>query len=54
MYIAKGMTCAETAAYLGIKQSTTAGYVKNIYQKLNISSRAEAALEAERMGLFDN
>ena len=53
LYIAKGMTCSETADSLGIKRSTTAGYVKNIYQKLNISSRAEAALEAERMGLFD-
>lgn len=51
-YIAKGMTCPETADFLGIKRSTAAGYVKNIYQKLNISSRAEAALEAERMGLF--
>ena len=53
LYIAKGMTCSETADSLGIKRSTTAGYVKNIYQKLNISSRAEAALEAERMGLFN-
>ena len=52
-YIAKGLTCAETAAYMGIKHSTTASYVKSIYRKLNISSRAEAALEAERMGLFD-
>jgi len=53
LYIAKGMTCSETADSLGIKRSTTAGYVKNIYQKLDISSRAEAALEADRMGLFD-
>lgn len=53
-HIAKGMTCAETGDSLGIKRSTVAGYVKTIYQKLNISSRAEAALEAERMGLFDD
>jgi len=26
--------------------------VKQIYRKLNVSSRAEAALEAQRMGLF--
>lgn len=54
IHIAKGMTCSETGDSLGIKRSTAAGYVKNIYQKLNISSRAEAALEAKRMGLFDD
>ena len=27
-------------------------YVKQIYRKLNVSSRAEAALEAQRLGLF--
>jgi len=26
--------------------------VKQIYRKLNVSSRAEAALEAQRLGLF--
>lgn len=30
---------------------TVAGYVKPVYRKLNISSRAEAAVEAVRRGL---
>jgi len=49
--IAKGMTLAETAAMLGISRHTVDGYVKDIYRKLNVSSRAEAALSARRMGL---
>jgi len=38
---------------LGITRNTTAGYVKNIYRKLNISSRAEATLTAARLGLIN-
>ena len=43
---------AETAKILGLTRHTIAGYVKDIYRKLNISSRAEAALSAQRMGLI--
>lgn len=50
--IAKGMTMAETANMLGLKRNTIAGYVKEIYRKLNVSSRAEAALSAQKMGLI--
>ncbi|BEV07109.1 response regulator transcription factor [Methylophilus sp. DW102] len=50
--IAKGMTMAETANILGLKRNTVAGYVKEIYRKLNVSSRAEAAITAQRMGLI--
>ncbi len=50
--IAKGMTMAETAALLGLSRNTVAGYVKDIYRKLNVSSRAEAALSARHMGLI--
>lgn len=50
--IARGLTVAETAASLGLKPQTVAGYVKIIYQKLNISSRAEAAREAIRRGMI--
>ncbi len=50
-FIAKGMTQAETGQLLGISQYTVAGYVKDIYRKLNVSSRAEAALRARDMGL---
>lgn len=51
-FIAKGMTQAETARLLSISQHTVAGYVKDIYRKLNVSSRAEAALLARDMGLI--
>ena len=50
--IAKGMTMAETASLLGLSLNTIAGYVKEIYLKLNVSSRAEAALSARHMGLI--
>ncbi len=49
--IAKGLTMNETAGMLGLARNTVAGYVKEIYRKLNVSSRAEAALSARHMGL---
>lgn len=51
--LAKGLAVAEVADLLGIRRNTAAGYIKDIYRKLEISSRAEAALEAVRMGLID-
>lgn len=50
--ISKGMTLAESARILGISPNTTHGYVKNIYRKLNICSRAEATLSAQQLGLI--
>lgn len=52
IFIAKGMTRNETARLLGIRPGTVAGYIKRIYEKLDVASRAEAALEAKRMGLI--
>lgn len=49
--IAKGYTTAKVAEFLNITRNTASGYVKLIYRKLNISSRAEAALEASRRGI---
>jgi DNA-binding NarL/FixJ family response regulator len=49
--IGRGLRVAETARHLGIADDTVAGYVKAIYRKLDIASRAEAALEAARRGL---
>ena len=49
--MAKGYTLPEIAAQLGLSRHTVADYVKKIYRKLNVSSRAEAALEAARRGL---
>ena len=50
--LAKGITVPKVAALLEIKPSTCYGYVKDIYRKLNINSRAEATLAATRMGLI--
>lgn len=49
--IAKGYRLAEVAEALTVTRNTAAGYVKSVYRKLEISSRAEAALAASRMGL---
>ena len=50
--VAKGYTLHEIAAQLELSRHTISDYVKQIYRKLNVSSRAEAALEAQRLGLF--
>ena len=49
--VAKGYTLPEIAGQLNLSRHTVADYVKQIYRKLNVSSRAEAALEAARRGL---
>ena len=50
--VAKGYTLPEIAQQFGLSRHTIADYIKQIYRKLNVSSRAEAALEAQRLGLF--
>ena len=49
--VAKGLSVRETAGALKISPHTAHGYVRDIYRKLSVSSRAEAALAANRMGL---
>lgn len=49
--IAKGFKVSEVADQLGITRHTAAGNLKSIYRKLQVTSRAEATLEAARMGL---
>ncbi len=49
--IAKGYRATEVAPLLGISPATVSSYVRDIYRKLGISSRAEAAMEAARRGL---
>lgn len=51
--IAKGYSIPKTAELLELSPNTVSSYVKAIYRKLNISSRAEASLEAVRRGLID-
>jgi DNA-binding NarL/FixJ family response regulator len=50
--IARGLQRGEAARVLGVSENTVAKFIKDIYRKLNISSRAEAALEASRRGLL--
>lgn len=50
--LAQGIRIADIANTLGISPHTAGDHVKNIYRKLNISSRAEAALCAKGMGLI--
>jgi DNA-binding NarL/FixJ family response regulator len=49
--IGRGLRNGEAAAALGLSKMTIADYVKAIYRKLDITSRAEVALEASRRGL---
>lgn len=49
--IAKGMSVSETAELLTLSRHTVAGYLKDIYRKLAVGTRAEATLEALRRGL---
>jgi len=49
--LARGATYAQAASALGIGLGTVQGYVKSIYSKLEVSSKAEAAVAAVRLGL---
>jgi len=51
--IAKGFKVPEVSETLGIKSSTCYGYVKDIYRKLDINSRAEASMAAGKLGLVN-
>ena len=48
---AKGLRLPDLALHLGVTRSTAATYLKRIYRKLAVNSRAEATLEAARLGL---
>ena len=48
---AKGLTLPEVAEALQLSRHTVSGYLKDIYRKLSVTSRAEATLEAARLGL---
>ncbi|MCF8167765.1 MAG: response regulator transcription factor [Rhodoferax sp.] len=50
--LAQGIRIADIGTELGISRHTVGDHVKNIYRKLNISSRAEAALHAKGLGLI--
>ncbi len=49
--VAKGLQIADVARALAISANTVCSHLKNIYRKRKVCSRAEAALEAQRLGL---
>ncbi len=48
--IAKGFNVPKIAELLGISKHTVAGYVRDVYRKLNLNSRAEATMAAAQRG----
>ncbi|MEN9543219.1 MAG: hypothetical protein RLZZ598_52 [Pseudomonadota bacterium] len=50
-YLSKGFTIKEIAGLMGIKWFTVNDHIKAIYRKLNVNSRAEAAVLASKQGL---
>lgn len=49
--ISAGMTTTEAARRMGLTPHTVTSYIKILYQKLNVQSRAEATLAAVERGL---
>ena len=49
--VGRGLKVSEVADTLGLSGMTVSGYLKTIYRKLDIGTRAEAAVEAVRRGL---
>ena len=49
--IAHGYSVRAAATSLGLSHHTVASYLKEIYRKLQVNSRAEATLQAHTMGL---
>ena len=54
IYIAQSYSAPAIAIKLGLSNYTVSSYIKEIYRKLNISSRAQAALLAQKYGLLDS
>lgn len=50
--VAKGYTVQQAADTLSLSRHTVSGYLKDVYRKLAVNSRAEATLEAARRGLI--
>lgn len=51
VHLARGISIADIGIEISISRHTVGDHVKSIYKKLNISSRAEAAILAKGMGL---
>jgi DNA-binding NarL/FixJ family response regulator len=53
-YITKGFTSEEIAKLIEVSRHTVQTFVRRIYSKLEVSSRAEAIYEARHRGLLDD
>ncbi len=51
LYITKGFTSDEIATLLSVSRHTVLTYVRRIYAKLNVTSKAEAIYEARYLGI---
>lgn len=52
-FLVHGFSNAEIAQSLGVTQNTIKTHVKNLFVKLDVSNRTEAAAEAKMRGLLD-
>jgi DNA-binding NarL/FixJ family response regulator len=53
-YITKGFTADEIANLMSISRHTVQTFVRRIYSKLEVSSKAEAIYEARNRGLLND
>ncbi|WKD50186.1 response regulator [Microbulbifer spongiae] len=51
-FIARGYNCPEVAELLKLSYHTVASHIKNIYCKMQVSSRCEAVFEAQKQGII--
>lgn len=49
--LGQGLRTKEVAQYLGLTEYTITTYIRNLYEKLNINSRAQAAKNSIKLGL---
>lgn len=52
-FITKGFTAEEIAPLMGVTRHTVLTFVRRIYSKLEVNSKAEAIFEARQQGLLD-
>ena len=52
-YITKGFTSNEIAALIAVSHHTVLTYIRRIYAKLEVNSKAEAIHEARNQGLLE-
>ncbi|WP_277964302.1 response regulator transcription factor [Pseudomonas sp. RIT-To-2] len=53
VYLTKGFTAEEIAALMAVSRHTVLTFVRRVYKKLGVGSKAEAIYEARSMGLIE-